>query len=149
MHEYKATMLRIVDGDTVDVDIDLGFGVWLRKQRIRLFGIDTPESRTRDLQEKYYGNLAKNYIKDRLPVGSVFNLKTEKDDRGKFGRILGILMYSSGDGEFDLDLNEEMIMNAYGVKYHGQSKDDIEQQHLDNRKILAETGITYDITLDK
>ena len=58
-------------------------------------------------------------------------------------------MTTSSTATFDLDLNEEMIMNAYGVKYHGQSKDDIEQQHLDNRKILAETGITYDITLDK
>ena len=55
MFEYKCKLLRVIDGDTVDVDIDLGFGVWLRKQRIRLYGIDTPESRTRDLEEKKYG----------------------------------------------------------------------------------------------
>ena len=55
MYEYKCKMVRVVDGDTVDVDIDLGFGVWMRKQRIRMYGIDTPESRTSDKVEKVYG----------------------------------------------------------------------------------------------
>ena len=55
MYEYKCKIRKVVDGDTVDVDIDLGFGVWLRKQRVRLVGIDTPESRTKDLEEKKYG----------------------------------------------------------------------------------------------
>ena len=59
MHEYKVEVLRVVDGDTVDVDIDLGFSTWLKKQRIRLYGIDTPESRTRDLEEKKYGKMKK------------------------------------------------------------------------------------------
>ena len=59
MYEYKAIVVKVVDGDTVDVDIDLGFNVWLKKQRIRLYGIDTPESRTRDKVEKVFGNLAK------------------------------------------------------------------------------------------
>ena len=59
MYEYKCKIRKVVDGDTVDVDIDLGFGVWLRKQRVRLVGIDTPESRTKDLQEKKYGLDAK------------------------------------------------------------------------------------------
>ena len=57
MHEYKVEVLRVVDGDTVDVDIDLGFSTWLKKQRIRLYGIDTPETRTRDLDEKKYGKM--------------------------------------------------------------------------------------------
>ena len=82
MHEYKAKMLRIVDADTVDVDIDLGFAVWLKSNVLDCMGIDTPESRTRDLVEKHYGNLAKNYIKDRLPVGSMFTIRTEKDAKG-------------------------------------------------------------------
>ena len=55
MYEYRCTVVKIVDGDTVDVDIDLGFGVWMKKQRIRMYGIDTPESRTRDLEEKKFG----------------------------------------------------------------------------------------------
>ena len=59
MYEYRCKVVKIVDGDTVDVDIDLGFGVWLKKERIRMFGIDTPESRTRDLDEKKYGLMAK------------------------------------------------------------------------------------------
>ena len=59
MYEYKCKMVKVVDGDTIDVDIDLGFGVWMRNQRIRMHGIDTPESRTRDLEEKKYGLLQK------------------------------------------------------------------------------------------
>ena len=62
MFEYSCTIVKVVDGDTVDVDIDLGFGVWLKKQRIRLYGIDTPESRTRDLEEKKYGLVAKAFV---------------------------------------------------------------------------------------
>ena len=79
MYEYKCTILRVVDGDTVDVDIDLGFGVWMRKQRIRLYGIDTPESRTRDLEEKKYGLLAKRFVEGFLAKGSTAVLVTEKD----------------------------------------------------------------------
>jgi len=70
MYEYKCKIIKVIDGDTTDVDIDLGFGVWLKKQRIRFFGIDTPESRTRDLEEKKYGLAAKKYVTDRMPVGS-------------------------------------------------------------------------------
>ena len=76
MYEYKCTIDRVVDGDTVDVDIDLGFGVWLKKQRIRLYGIDTPESRTRDLEEKKYGNAAKAFVQFHLPVGETRILST-------------------------------------------------------------------------
>ena len=63
MYQYKCKLVKVVDGDTIDVDIDLGFGVWLRKQRIRMYGIDTPESRTRDLEEKRYGLAAKEFVK--------------------------------------------------------------------------------------
>ena len=69
MYEYRATILRVVDGDTVDVDIDLGFGVWLRNERVRIMGIDTPESRTRDKEEKKFGLLAKERLKELLPEG--------------------------------------------------------------------------------
>ena len=76
MYEYNAKVLRIVDGDTIDVDIDLGFGVWIHKERIRLEGIDTPESRTRDLEEKKFGLLSKEYVRSLLPVGSGPSLNT-------------------------------------------------------------------------
>ena len=64
MYEYRCRIDRVVDGDTVDVDIDLGFGVWLRKERVRMYGIDTPESRTRDLEEKKYGLVHKKFVLD-------------------------------------------------------------------------------------
>ena len=86
MFEYNCKMVRVVDGDTVDVDIDLGFGVWLRKQRIRLYGIDTPESRTSDDVEKVYGLAAKDFLIKWTNAGDL-TLKTFKDGKGKYGRI--------------------------------------------------------------
>ena len=68
MYEYQCKIVRVVDGDTVDVDIDLGFGLWKKNQRIRMYGIDTPESRTRDLEEKKYGIMAKEIVKKYLEV---------------------------------------------------------------------------------
>ena len=71
MYEYRCEVVHIVDGDTIDVDIDLGFGVWMRKERIRLYGIDTPESRTRDLEEKKYGLAAKDFLVEWLSKGDI------------------------------------------------------------------------------
>ena len=81
MYEYKCKIRKVVDGDTVDVDIDLGFGVWLRKQRVRLVGIDTPESRTKDLEEKNYGLAAKEFLTKWVTSGGL-TIKTIKDARG-------------------------------------------------------------------
>ena len=134
MYEYKIKLVRVIDGDTVDVDIDLGFGVWLRKQRIRLYGIDTPESRTRDKEEKRFGLLSKKYLQDHYPVGSMAVLRTHKDKTGKFGRILGELVWE------DSTINKIMVDEHYAVLYNGQSKEDIEEQHLENRKRLIEAG---------
>ena len=94
MYEYRCKILRVVDGDTVDVDIDLGFGMWMHKERVRMMGIDTPESRTRDKVEKKFGLASKQYVKDKMPIGSKQVLKTTidksgEDKKGKFGRILG------------------------------------------------------------
>ena len=137
MFEYKCKLVKVVDGDTVDVDIDLGFGVWLRKQRIRLYGIDTPESRTKDKVEKTYGILAKNFVKSYLPVGSSQTLQTEKDGTGKFGRILGkFLVYDlKTDGE--MHLGDIMIREHLAVKYEGQSKEEIAEQHIKNRSLCC------------
>ena len=133
MNEYKAKVIKVVDGDTIDVDIDLGFSVILAKQRIRLYGIDTPESRTRDLEEKFYGKLSAQFLKDRCKKGSYITLSTHLDKKGKFGRILGELIV---DGK---NLNTQMIKEHLAVKYFGQSKDDIESAHLKNRRKL--TGV--------
>tara|TARA_Y100000389_G_scaffold91676_1_gene88275 strand:+ start:1440 stop:1841 length:402 start_codon:yes stop_codon:yes gene_type:complete len=131
MYEYKCKIIKVIDGDTTDVDIDLGFGVWLKKQRIRFYGIDTPESRTRDLEEKKYGLAAKKYVTDRMPVGSTQTLVTVKDGKGKYGRILG--QFKMEDGSI---LNESMIAEHHAVAYHGQSKEDIEENHIANREFV-------------
>ena len=130
MYEYKCKMVKVVDGDTVDVDIDLGFGVWMRDQRIRLYGIDTPESRTSDDQEKVYGLAAKDFVVKWTNAGDL-SLRTFKDDRGKFGRILGEIWYG---GEHNV--NQLLIDNHHAVRYHGQSKDDIAEEHLKNRELV-------------
>ena len=137
MHTYKCTILRVVDGDTVDVDIDLGFGVWMRKERIRVLGIDTPESRTRDKVEKTYGILAKNFVKDYLPVGSTQTLQTEKDGTGKFGRILGKFLVYDHQTDSQMHLGDIMIREHLAVKYEGQSKEDIAEQHIKNRELCC------------
>ena len=137
MYEYRCKIDRVVDGDTVDVDIDLGFGIWLRKERVRLYGIDTPESRTRDLEEKKYGLTAKSFVQDLLPVGSMQTLRTRKDDKGKFGRILGEFVVYDAVTDSSRTLNQIMIDRHYGVEYHGQSKQDIAEEHLRNRELLT------------
>lgn len=131
--EYPVKIVRVVDGDTVDVDIDLGFGIWIHKERIRLLGIDTPESRTRDKVEKVFGKLAGKFLKDSL--GKTAVLRTSKDKAGKFGRILGEFIV---DGE---SINQVMVAKRLAVRYHGQSKDDVEDEHLKNREYLIEKGI--------
>ena len=139
MFEYNFKLVKVVDGDTIDVDIDLGFGVWLRKQRIRMMGIDTPESSTRDLEEKKYGLLAKDKLTQLIADGRT--LKTFKDAKGKFGRILAdVIVYNSAEDRW-CGATEIMIQQGYGVAYHGQSKEEIQEQHLANRKILQEQGL--------
>ena len=141
MYEYRATLRKIVDGDTVDCDIDCGFDIVLSNQRIRLYGIDTPESRTRDVEEKKFGKLASRYIKEHIEEGSTFTLRTRKDGKGKYGRILGELICYVPEFDREMSLNTAMIQKNLAVEYHGQSKDDIEAEHLRNREILYESGL--------
>jgi len=92
MYEYRCKLIKVVDGDTVDVDIDLGFGVWLKKERVRIMGIDTPESRTRDKVEKVFGKAASKRLKELLGPNPVLKTQIARDGedmKGKFGRILG------------------------------------------------------------
>ena len=141
MFEYNCKIVRVVDGDTVDVDIDLGFDVWLKKQRIRLYGVDTPESRTRDLEEKKYGFAAKAFVEKHIPVGSKQILRTKLDDaRGKFGRILGEFVKEidsstiEGHTTSTTTVNQMLIDTHNAGAYHGQSKEDIAEEHLRNRE---------------
>jgi len=139
MYEYKCKVLKVVDGDTVDIDIDLGFGVWMHKERVRMMGIDTPESRTRDKVEKQFGLASKNRLQELLPVGSSQVLKTEidisgEDAKGKFGRILGDFLIE------EKRATEILIEEGHAVPYHGQSKDDVHAQHMANRERLLNEG---------
>ena len=141
MFEYSCTIVRVVDGDTVDVDIDLGFGMWMKKQRIRFYGIDTPESRTRDLEEKKYGLIAKAFVEASLPVGSTRTLTTVKDKTGKYGRILGKFKAYDSYTDAWVNLNQWMIIKHYGVEYAGQSKELIAEQHIINRGLVDLEGL--------
>lgn len=138
MYEYKAHITKIVDGDTVDVDIDLGFGIWMKDERVRIMGIDTPESRTSDKVEKVFGLASKERLKEIL--GKTTTLKTfaakdGEDMKGKFGRILGDFI--AEDGRMVTDI---MIEEGHAVKYHGQNKADVEKAHMANRNLLMENG---------
>ena len=145
MYEYRCKIARVVDGDTVDVDIDLGFGMWMHKERIRLYGIDTPESRTRDLVEKKFGYLAKDMVESFLPVGSIQTLVTVQDKSGKFGRILGKFKIYDGKEDRQTTLNEWMIDNHYAVAYLGQSKEAIAHEHIINyEKVIENVDLTKD-----
>ena len=136
MYRYNVTVTRVVDGDTVDVDIDLGFGMTYKKQRVRMMGIDTPESRTRDLEEKFYGKQSKYFLQDLLKDQKI---QLVSHDKGKFGRILGELFIEGNE----LSINQQMIDNYHAVPYFGQSKDDTEKGHLMNKAALNEQGIVY------
>lgn len=145
MYMYKCKILKVVDGDTVDIDIDLGFGMWMHKERVRMMGIDTPESRTRDKVEKLFGLASKDRLKELLPIGSTQILKTEidksgEDAKGKFGRILGDFLIEGKKA------SEILIEEGFAVAYNGQSKDDIQEMHLSNRERLIAKGV---VTLEE
>jgi micrococcal nuclease len=143
MYEYNVKVVKIVDGDTVDVDIDLGFGMTYKKQRVRMKGIDTPESRTRDLVEKKFGKASKKHLKEML--GACEKITLVSHDKGKFGRILGDLYCWDNVGhptyETKFCANAQMIEDNHAVPYDGQSKEDIANNHLTNRDILLEKGV--------
>ena len=134
MYRYKVSIVKVVDGDTVDVDIDLGFGMSYKKQRVRMLGIDTPESRTRDLVEKKFGKASKAHLKSLLENKEI---ELVSHDKGKFGRILGELFHSDNE----VSINQQMIHDHHAVAYTGGNKEEIEKGHLANREILVEQGV--------
>ena len=144
MYDYKCKVVKVVDGDTVDVDIDLGFGIWMKKERVRIMGIDTPESRTRDLVEKKFGLAAKARLKELLGPNPVLRTQISKkgeDMKGKFGRILGDFDVYDAKKDAWRPVTKIMIEEHHAVPYHGQSKDKILFEHLENRGHLIKAGI--------
>jgi micrococcal nuclease len=146
MYEYRVKVLKIVDGDTVDVDIELGFGVVLANERVRIMGIDTPESRTSDDAEKVFGLLAKHRLEELL--GETAILKTQiapngEDMKGKFGRILGDFFVYDKNRDLDTTVTEVMIHEGHAVPYFGGSKEDTQAAHMVNRaRLIAEGKVT-------
>ena len=138
LYEYKCIIRSITDGDGLRVDIDLGFGVVLRGDdgrgvNIRLHGIDAPESRTRNKQEKAHGLLAKKFVQEHCQVGERYILRTK--EKGKFGRWLGEIKTRKGL------ITKLLIKNKLAVEYHGQNKKEIKAAHETNRKALVEAGL--------
>ena len=127
MYEYNVTIDRVVDGDTVDIWIDLGFDVRIF-ERVRMAGIDTPESRTRDAREKVFGKMATARVEELLPVGGKFLAASSSyDARGKFGRAM--MDFHLPDGQM---LCQVLLDEKLAVRYHGQNKNDIRADHEAN-----------------
>lgn len=139
-NEYDITLVKVIDGDTVDVDIDLGFQIVLRNERVRIIGIDTPESRTSDPVEKVFGLAAKQrlyeLLQDSTRLVTTENTRGE-DMRGKFGRVLGDFRRVS-DNRLVSDI---LVEEGHAVPYWGGSKDDLVAQHQQNRQRLVDSGI--------
>lgn len=144
MYEYKCNIIKVIDGDTVDVDIDLGFGMWMLDERVRIMGIDTPESRTRDLVEKKFGLAAKKRLKELLGKSAVLATQVNKngeDMKGKFGRILGDFNVYDATTDSWRKSGEVLISEGHAVAYLGQNKEDIQEAHMVNRKRLLDNGV--------
>jgi micrococcal nuclease len=138
-NEYDVTVIKVLDGDTVDVDIDLGFGVCLKDERVRIMGIDTPESRTSDKVEDLFGEAAKARLKELMKDGGKLITTEDKhgeDMKGKFGRILGDFRVPDGRKVTDI-----MIEEGHCVPYFGGSKEDTQAAHMKNRERLLAEGI--------
>ena len=141
MYEYRCKVIKVIDGDTVDVDIDLGFDIVLKDERVRIMGIDTPESRTRDKVEKKFGLASKARLKELIGGKSGPILKTQinkkgEDMRGKFGRILGDFVTDNGRMVTDI-----LVEEGHAVAYFGGSKEEIQDKHMANRKKLIREGL--------
>ena len=142
--EYHAKVNKVIDGDTINVDLDLGFNVVLSNQSVRLLGIDTPESRTSDKAEKVFGTLSKNKVKEFIDKceGQIILQTVLSDSEEKFGRLLGKII----NPKDNTVLNDWLIANRYAVAYNGENKDKVAKAHLSNRKILIdnkEVSMTY------
>jgi micrococcal nuclease len=137
MYIYRCKILKVLDGDTVEIDLDLGFNIVLSNQKVRMSGIDTPESRTSNSEEKVRGLLSKKKVTEKLPVGSWQKIQTMRADSNddKFGRILGVFIMEDGTS-----LNQWMIDNNYAVLYQGENKELVQEGHRYNKQKLIERG---------
>jgi micrococcal nuclease len=110
MYEYNCKIVRVIDGDSIILDIDLGFGLWIHGESIRLYGVDCPECRSRDKEEKAAGLLAKEFVEEALHVGETYTLTTK--EKGKFGRYLGTIYLTD-----DTSINAALVKERLSVPY--------------------------------
>ncbi len=144
-YEYHGTIKEITDGDTLVVDIDLGFNIILFDQKVRLIGVDTPESRTTDKIEKQFGLASKEFVKQFLSeclnkeviIRTHISEETDANGKEKFGRLLAEII----NPKSNKNLNEELINNNFAVRYMGENKNNVKEQHIKNRKILIDKKI--------
>lgn len=135
MYEYKATVKRIIDGDSLILDIDLGFYMFMNETKIRLYGLDTPEMNSEDPLLRLQAVLATRYLFDNLQIGEKVIIKTVLDKREKYGRLLATIITKDG-----LNINEGLIQNKLAVSYHNLTREEQIQKHLENQEYLINKG---------
>jgi len=133
LYRYRCKVNRVIDGDTIDVDIDLGFDCWLHDERVRIDGIDCPETRTRDLVEKQFGFITKRRVEELLPVGEfTYLISSAYFRRGGFGRVIGDFLVN------DTWLSEILIKEHHAIYWLENDRDQMEANHLRNRTYLLD-----------
>jgi len=135
MYEYKATVKRIIDGDSLVLDIDLGFYMFMNETKIRLYGLDTPEMASEDPLLRLQAIMATRYLFDNLNIGEKVTIKTVLDKREKYGRLLATMFTNDG-----LNINEGLIQNKLAVSYHNLTRDEQIQKHYENQDYLINKG---------
>lgn len=135
MYEYKATVKRIIDGDSLVLDIDLGFYMFMNETKIRLYGLDTPEMNSEDSLLRLQAIMATRYLFDNLQVGEKVVIKTILDKREKYGRLLATIIKKDG-----LNINEGLIQNKLAISYHNLTREEQIQKHYENQQYLIDKG---------
>ena len=135
MYEYKATVKRIIDGDSLVLDIDLGFYMFMNETKIRLYGLDTPEMNSEDPLLRLQAIMATRYLYDNLQIGEKVTINTVLDKREKYGRLLATIITNDG-----LNINEGLIQNKLAVSYHNLTRDEQIQKHYENQEYLINKG---------
>ena len=135
MYEYKATVKRVIDGDSIVLDIDLGFYMFMNETKIRLYGLDTPEMNSEDPLLRLQAVLATRFLYDNLPIGSKVTIKTVLDKREKYGRLLATIFTKEG-----LNINEGLLENKLAISYKDLTREEQMQKHYENQEYLIQKG---------
>jgi micrococcal nuclease len=135
MYEYKATVKRVIDGDSLVLDIDLGFYIFMNETKIRLYGLDAPEMNSKDPLLRLQAVLATRYLYDNLPIGSKVTIKTVLDKREKYGRLLATIITEDG-----LNINEGLLENKLAISYNKLTREEQMQKHYENQEYLIMKG---------